>query len=384
MRVTILTSEYPPHVYGGVGVHLRYLTEAMKGSVDLDVRYFGSEDRDEEGLSVRHFIPWSVAQTADDPKLAKALAPLSTDIAMVSTALRSDVVHAHTWYTLFAGFLARTLYGIPLVVTVHSLEPRRTWKQEQLGRGYYLSSWMEKMGIENADRVIAVSGEMRDDIIELFDVDPDRVVVVYNGIDLEKYRPRTDVDVRSRYGISGRFVLFVGRISRQKGIDVLLKASPELDADTTLVLAATSPDTRELEKEVTDLVASSDRVVWINEMVDEDALINLYTAADAFVCPSIYEPFGIINLEAMACETPVVASATGGIKEVVNHGETGLLVEPDDPAALARAVNQVMGDEELRKDYAAAGRRRVEEQFSWSSIARQTLEVYAAAASADL
>ena len=228
---------------------------------------------------------WAVAQTADDPRLAKALAPLSANVAMVSTKIDSDVIHAHTWYTLLAGHLAKMLYGIPLVVTVHSLEPKRTWKEEQLGRGYYLSSWMERTGIESADRIVAVSSGMRDDVIQIFNVNPDRVVVVHNGIDLERYRPRDDVGVRARYGISGRFVLFVGRISRQKGIDVLLKAVRLISKDVTLVLAATSPDTPELEGEVRYEVERNDRIVWINEMVDEDALVNLYSAADCLCLP---------------------------------------------------------------------------------------------------
>ena len=376
MRVALLTSEFPPFIYGGVGVHLKYLTQHFGDAVELDVRYFGTDAYEKEGLRVTPYGPWDAAKNADDPLLAKALAPLTTDIAMVSRTLSAEVVHAHTWYTFFAGHLARMLYAVPLVVTVHSLEPKRPWKREQLGRGYELSSWMERTGIENADAIIAVSGEMRKDILELFEVDPERVVVVYNGVDLEKYRPLVSVDVRAAYGITGPFVLFVGRISRQKGIDVLLEASGHLEKDITLVLAATSPDTPELAAALEERVGTDRRLIWINEMVPENVLISLYTEADLFVCPSIYEPFGIINLEAMACGTPVVASAVGGIREVVADGETGLLVEPEKPLALAEAINRVMADASLRSRFSRNGRRRVEEHFSWSRIAAQTLEVY--------
>ncbi len=376
MKVTILTSEYPPHVYGGVGVHLKYLSGELRRSLELDVRYFGTEEWSEEGLHVSAFAPWDVAKDADDERLGKALAPLTTDVAMVARRIESDVVHAHTWYTFFAGHLARLLYEIPLVVTVHSLEPKRPWKAEQLGRGYALSAWMEKTGIESANRVIAVSGEMRRDILALYDVDPQKVVVVHNGIDLAKYRPSHAVDVRKRYGIEGPFVLFVGRVSRQKGISVLLKAARSFDERVRLVMAASSPDTKELQEELEEQARTNPRLIWINEMLPEDHLISLYTEADLFVCPSVYEPFGIINLEAMACGTPVVASAVGGIPEVVVDGETGVLVQPEEPEALADAINRLMADPERRRRYAEAGRRRVEERFSWRRIADETIAVY--------
>jgi alpha-maltose-1-phosphate synthase len=384
MRVTILTSEYPPFVYGGVGVHLRYLTqqflsERMGRRIELDVRYFGEQDISDTALEVRAFGPWDVATDADDERLGKALAPLSTDVAMVSTRVDADLVHAHTWYTFFAGHLAKMLYDIPFVVTVHSLEPKRPWKEEQLGRGYLLSRWLERTGVESADKVIAVSEGMRRDILEVYDVDPQKVVVVHNGVDLAKYRPSDAVDVRAKYGLDDPYVLFVGRISRQKGIDVLLDAADKLESNVKVVLAATSADTEELGAELVERVGDNPRLVWINEMVEEDALISLYTQAELFVCPSVYEPFGIINLEAMACGTPVVASAVGGIVEVVVDGETGTLVQPSDSAMLAGAVDALMADDRLRERYSTSGRRRVEERFSWERIARLTLGVYDAA-----
>ena len=298
---------------------------------------------------------------------------------MVSTRVDADLVHAHTWYTFFAGHLAKMLYDVPFVVTVHSLEPKRPWKEEQLGRGYKLSTWLERTGVESADRVIAVSEEMRRDILEAYEVDPSKVVVVHNGVDLNKYRPSRAVDVRARYGIVGPYALFVGRISRQKGIDVLLSAARTLAADVTVVLAATSPDTPELQAKIASQTRDNPRLIWIDEMVSEDALVSLYTEADLFVCPSVYEPFGIINLEAMACGTPVVASAVGGIVEVVVDGETGLLVPPSDPDALARAIDRLMSDNSLREACARNGRHRVENLFSWERIARKTLDVYDAA-----
>ena len=376
MKVTVLTSEFPPFVYGGVGVHLRYLTQELRRTVELDVRYFGSEARAEEHLRVTPFGPWGVAQEADDPQLGKALAPLTTDVAMVARRIEADVVHAHTWYTFFAGHLARLLYEIPLVVTVHSLEPKRPWKAEQLGRGYALSTWLEKTGIETADRVIAVSEEMKRDILSVYTLDPAKVVIVHNGVDLAKYRPSHAVNVREKYGVKGPFVLFVGRVSRQKGISDLLSAARHLEGDAMLVMAASSPDTPELQAELEEQARTNPRLLWINRMLPEDDLISLYTEADLFVCPSVYEPFGIINLEAMACGTPVVASAVGGIPEVVVDGETGILVPPVRPDLLAEAINKLMGDPGLRKRYADAGRRRVEEHFSWRRIAEQTLAVY--------
>ena len=381
MRATILTSEFPPFVYGGVGIHLKYLTEQLTNHIHLDVRYFGTESTVSTDMSVTPFSPWQAAQDADVPTLAKVLAPLSTDVAMVAKEIDADLLHAHTWYTFFAGYLAKLLYGVPLIVTVHSLEPKRPWKREQLGRGYELSTWLERVGIENADAVIAVSSEMRKDILDLYDVSPERVTVIYNGVDVEKYRSRTPVDVRRKFGITGPFILFVGRISRQKGTDVLLKAAENLNRDVTLVLAATSPDTEELLLEVTERVKSNPRVLWINEMVDEETLVSLYSEAEVFVCPSVYEPFGIINLEAMACGTPVVASGVGGILEVVLDGETGILVPPSDPDALATALNDLLSDKSRREAFSNVGRKRVEDHFSWEIIGKRTLDLYRKVAS---
>jgi len=335
---------------------------------------------------------------AQDPRHEKFFATMMQDLAMAGLLTDIDVVHCHTWYTHFAGCLVKQLQGVPLVLTTHSLEPHRPWKVEQLGTAYHASSWIERTAYQNADGVVAVSGSMKQDVQVLYGVSPDRVRVIHNGIDLDQYRPRPNAAVLAEHGIEGDvpFVLFVGRITRQKGIIHLVRAIRYLRPGVQVVLCAGAPDTPDIAREMTTAVEqaraeSSSRIVWIPEMLPRDRVIALYTHAALFVCPSVYEPFGIINLEAMACETPVVASAVGGIPEVVEDGVTGLLVptdpvsevdvEPRDPDRFARdlaaAVNALMDDPARRAAMAARARARVEEAFGWTSIARQTLAFYA-------
>jgi glycogen synthase len=389
MRALILTNEYPPHVYGGAGVHVAELTRALRKRIEVEVRSFAAEG--EPG--VRAFAPaHDLADT--DPRLRAALAALSRDVGMAAAPVDADVVHAHTWYAHFAGVLVKLAYGVPLVVTVHSLEPLRPWKREQLGGGYEISTWVEKTALEMADAVVAVSRETRDDVLRLFEVAPERVHVIHNGIDADFYHPDPRSDALARYGIgdSQPYLLFVGRITRQKGIVHLVRAIRHLDPRIGVVLCAGQPDTPEIGREMEEAVAEARRhrpnVVWIPEMVPREELRQLYSHAALFVCPSVYEPFGLINLEAMACRTPVVASAVGGIPEVVVDGETGVLVplelarpmEPADPDRfehdLAAAVNRLMAEPELRDRMGEAGRRRAIADFSWEAIAERTVELY--------
>jgi len=299
---------------------------------------------------------------------------------MARDPLDATVAHAHTWYADMAGLWIRTLHRIPLCVTLHSMEPLRPWKADQLGSGYLLSSWIEKTAVEAADRVIAVSRRMRDDILAHFQVDPDRVVVIHNGIDPDQFRRTEARDVLARRGVREPYVLFVGRITDQKGIFHLLEAAPKLPPGVQVVLCASAPDTPEIEARLKRAVPEHPNVVWIGEMVPVHEVVQLYSHAAVFACPSVYEPFGLINLEAMACETPVVASAVGGILEVVEDGDTGLLVEPGRPEALAAAIRLLLEDPERSRAMGRAGRRRVEAQFSWTRVAARTREVYGDAA----
>jgi len=381
LSVTIMSREFPPNVYGGAGVHVDYLASSLASMMPVEVRCFGQREAAQNSLAVRGYDPWLELSRGSDPRLEKVLSPLSVDLALVRDPIASGVVHCHTWYTFFAGYLAKLLYGVKLVTTVHSLEPLRPWKEEQLGRGYECSSWMERIGIENSERVIAVSQEMREDVLRFYNVAPEKVVVVHNGIDLAGYRRTADSSALASYGIRQPYVLFVGRISRQKGIMHLLDAAASIRAGVGIVLCAGSPDTEDVKEELAARVSSMDNVVWIDRMLPRDHVIQLYSHASVFVCPSVYEPFGIINLEAMACEIPVVASRVGGIPEVVVDGETGLLVPPRDPAALAEAINLILGSAELSARFGKAGRARVEKHFSWQAIAMQTKEVYASVVS---
>ncbi|MCP2240963.1 glycogen synthase [Thermoanaerobacterium thermosaccharolyticum] len=376
LKVTIFTNEFPPNIYGGAGVHVDYLTKELSKLMDVDVRCFGEQNTSLNNMNVRGYREWEILKKDSIDKLQKVLGPLSIDVAMVKDPITSDIVHCHTWYTFMAGFLAKMLYDIPLVVTIHSLEPLRPWKKEQLGNGYHLSTWMEKTGVEAADRIIAVSNDSKKDIMKCYNVPEDKIEVIYNGIDLNQYK-KTGVNVaRKKYGIDGRYILFVGRISRQKGIIHLIDAVKYLPQDVKVVLCASSPDTEEIKIEMEEKVKLYPNIIWIDKMVTKEEIIELYSNAEVFVCPSIYEPFGIINLEAMACNTPVVASATGGIKEVVVDGETGFLVEPGNPEDLAEHIKKLLDDRELAATFGANGRKRVEEMFSWESIAKKTYDMY--------
>lgn len=376
LSVTIMTNEYPPNIYGGAGVHVDYLSRALSKMMSVEVRCFGDDRPGPDGVAVRAYNPWALMTQGGDVRFSKALSPLSVDLAMAKDPVTTDVIHCHTWYTFMAGFFAKELYGKPLVTTIHSLEPLRPWKEEQLGAAYRLSCWMERTGVIASDRVIAVSKGMKDDILKCYTIPEDRIRVIYNGIDLDEYRPvETDV-ARRDYGIGDDYILFVGRMSRQKGIVHLLDAVPHLPRDVQVVLCAGAPDTEEIEREVMERVAGKTNIVLIREMVPKHKLIELYTHARVFCCPSIYEPFGIINLEAMACETPVVASAVGGIVEVVVDGETGFLVEPGNPEALAQAINTLLQNKDLARSFGKAGRRHVEQRFSWEWIARLTRDLY--------
>ncbi len=395
MKVLFLTNEYPPHIYGGAGVHVDYLSRELAKTMDVDVRCFGNQRLEKGRLKVTGFELDTTNFTC--PKELQAVfgaVRRCTDFN--TTNIDADLVHCHTWYSHFGGILAKLNYGIPLVITVHSLEPLRPWKREQLGGGYDFSLWVEKTALEMADAVIAVSSDTKRDIERLFDLDLARVHVIYNGIDLDEYRKVDSTAALERYGIDKNkpYLLFVGRITRQKGIIDLCRAIPFMDPGFQIVLCAAAPDTPQIAEEMKAAVekarAKRPDIIWIQEMIDKKSACELYSHAAVFCCPSIYEPFGIINLEAMACETAVVASAVGGIKEVVVDGETGFLVsleqrkespfEPLKPEKfsrdLAARVNRLMQDRNLREKFGKAGRKRAEEKFSWSKIAQQTKELY--------
>ncbi|MEU4107374.1 glycogen synthase [Streptomyces sp. NPDC027717] len=376
MRVGLLTREYPPDVYGGAGVHVEFLARELAELVDLEVHCWG-EGR---GVGVVRHRPWPVLDGSND-----ALRTFSVDLSMAAALQGSDLVHSHTWYAGLAGHLAKLLYGVPHVTTAHSLEPLRPWKAEQLGGGYALSSWAERTAIESADAVIAVSGAMRDDILTCYPaLDPDRVHVVHNGIDTRLYRPDPGTDALRRHGIDPErpYVLFVGRITRQKGVPQLLRAVREIDPGTQVVFCAGAPDTPEIDREFRDrfqeLGAVRAGVFWIPQMLPRAEVVQLLTHAAVFVCPSVYEPLGIVNLEAMACGTPVVASRVGGIPEVVDDGRTGLLVDTGDDfeANLARALDTVLADPVAARRMGEAGRARAVGEFGWDAVARRTTGLY--------
>jgi glycogen synthase len=377
MKVLMLTREYPPQIYGGAGVVVGELSRALSRRMSVEVRCFGERAPSSDGVTVRGYTPWERLRSAPEgPAFAPALETLSIGLAMARDPVDAQVAHAHTWYADMAGVWIRTLHRVPLIVTLHSMEPLRPWKADQLGSGYLLSSWIEKTGVETADRVIAVSAQMREDILRHFAVDPAKVVVIHNGIDPDRFRRTERRDALERRGVRSPYVLFVGRITDQKGIFHLLEAAPKLPPHVQIVLCASAPDTPEIEARLRRAVAAHPNVHWIAEMVPVDEVIQLYSHAAVFVCPSIYEPFGLINLEAMACGTPVVASRVGGIPEVVVDGETGRLVEPGDVDALGRALRETLGDPERARRMGEAGRRRVEAHFSWDRIADRTLMVY--------
>lgn len=401
MRIAILTNEYPPHIYGGAGVHVNYLTKELAaldaGRHQIKVLCFGEQKETNanlqvQGQKVNFTFPFQ------KPRHKRLLETVYRDVLMTGALEDVDIIHCHTWYTHLAGCLLKQLLGKPLVLTTHSLEPHRPWKEEQLGPGgYRVSTWMERTAYENADGVIAVSKSMQEDVQELYGVPPEKVQVIFNGVDVEKYKPTPNPAVLARYGIDPEnpYVLFVGRITHQKGIMHLLRAAAHLEDGVQLVLCATDPDTeelgREVERRIEELRSRNGlKIIHVSRFVPVDDIIPLYSQAAIFVCPSIYEPFGIINLEAMACGTPVVATAVGGIKEVVVDQDTGLLVplehhcpaehEPQAAAALAlnlaAAMQALLSNPEKRRVMGEKARKRVEEIFSWRQVARQTLDFY--------
>ena len=395
MRVGLFTREYPPNIYGGAGVHVEYLSRELAKKIEVEVYCWGDQYQDEGNLHVHGEQPWSEITNGTTEKFKGALEALSLNLTQVKALTGIDIVHTHTWYVSMAGYLAKKLYKIPFVLTTHSLEPLRAWKAEQLGSGYDMSSWMERTAILDADAVIAVSNGTKEDILRVYPVPPERVHVIYNGIDLNEYKKTNDAAALEKYGVdpNSPFVLFVGRITRQKGVTHLVDAIPHMPPDTQVVLCAGAPDTPEIAAEMREKVDEAkkrnSRVIWIEKMVSKPEVIQLYSHARVFCCPSVYEPFGIINLEAMACHAPVVASAVGGIKEVVVDCETGYLVPfeqdpntgfPSHPEKFAKdlgaKVSDLLADPEKCKRFGEAGRRRVEEKFSWTTIAEQTIELY--------
>jgi starch synthase len=376
MKALLVTREYPPHIYGGAGVVADQLSRALARRMAVEVRCFGPRDPRPDGIAVRGYTPWERVG-GKDQRFVPALETLSIGLAMARDPVDADVVHAHTWYADMGALWISTLYRIPLVVTLHSMEPLRPWKADQLGSGYLLSSWIEKTAVESAHRVIAVSHKMREDILAHFGADPARVVVIHNGIDPEQFKRTAARDHLERLGVTPPYVLFVGRITDQKGIFHLLEAAPRLPAGVQLVLCASAPDTPEIEERLRRALPDHPNVRWLNEMVPVEVVAQLYSHAAVFCCPSVYEPFGLINLEAMACEAPVVASAVGGILEVVEDGKTGVLVPPAQPEALAAALGRLLANPALAREMGRAGRRRVEDEFAWTLVAERTEQVYA-------
>lgn len=395
MKTLLLSNEYPPNIYGGAGIHVQYLARELARLCEVEVRCFGEQL--EQGCNPEvHGAGWDRSAYTAPEHLHSVFGALQRSLEFNTRAIDVDVVHVHTWYTHFAGILAKQAYGVPLVLTVHSLEPLRPWKREQLQGGYDFTVWLEKTAIEMADRVIAVSAETKEDILKHFDVAEEKVPVIYNGIDPDEYRATEAAEKIAAYGVDPErpYVLFVGRITRQKGIIHLVNAIRYLNPETQVVLCAGAPDTPAIKDEMAAAVKAvrevNPFVVWIEDMVDTATKIALYSHARVFCCPSIYEPFGIINLEAMACETPVVASKVGGMKEVIVEAETGYLIELEqqdespfeaiEPDVFARdladSINKLMKDPELCAKMGKAGRERVIEHFSWSAIAEQTLALY--------
>jgi len=396
LRVGLMTREYPPNVYGGAGVHVEYLSRELARTIEVEVQCWGNQSLDEGNLHVRGGEPWSLITQGPPEKYNTALEALSLNLAQLKSLGKIDIVHTHTWYVSMAGFLAKKLFNIPFVLTTHSLEPLRAWKAEQLGSGYAMSSWMERTAILDADAVIAVSKGTREDILRAYpEIQPERIHVIYNGIDLKEYQRTQETSALIKYGVDPAqpYVLFVGRITRQKGVTHLVEAIRYLPPSTQVVLCAGAPDTPEIAAEMRQKVEEArvinPRVVWIEKMVTKPEVIQLYSHASVFCCPSVYEPFGIINLEAMACRAPVVASATGGILEVVVDDVTGYLVpfeqdlvtsfplKPDKFARdLAEKISDMLANPEKARRFGEAGRKRVEETFAWSRIADQTIELY--------
>lgn len=399
MRILLLTNEYPPNVYGGAGVHVDHLSRELKAlkewTHELQVMCFGErEDTPRAGGVTSLAGPGPRFNGRRHPKLLDAL---YRNLSMIGAASTADLIHCHTWYSYLAGCLLKQMLQAPLLITVHSLEPHRPWKKEQLGEGYQATCWLERTALQNADGVIAVSNAMRQDLLELYSLDSSKVQVIYNGIDVRRFSKTERPEILKKYGIdpSQPFILFVGRVTHQKGILHLVKALPLLDEAIQVVLCAGAPDTPEIGTAMNGRVQEArqltqNKIIWIEEMVPVPELVVLYSAATLFVCPSVYEPFGIINLEAMACGTPVVAASVGGIPEVVLHDQTGLLVpfeamgkdnaEPRDPQQyafdLARAINTLLKSPEKIGSMSRKARKHVEDHFGWHRIAQQTLKYY--------
>ena len=379
LRVGLVTREWPPQVYGGAGVHVVELAQALKTqpNINVDVHCFGGARSDAFGYEVPNEF------RSSNP----AIQALAVDLQIADKLNEADLVHSHTWYANFAGLTAKLKYGIPHVVSAHSLEPLRPWKADQLGGGYQISSWVEQNSFESADAIIAVSDGMRLDVMQAYpNIDPEKIFTIRNGVDCNKFAPNLKPEVLEKYGITGRYAIFVGRITRQKGLAHLLKAWREVAPEYGLVLAAGSPDEAGIGAEVESLISElqkvRENVWWIKEMAPHDELTALLTSADLFICPSIYEPLGIVNLEAMACETAVLASKVGGIPEVVSNNETGRLIDYD-PMRIAKfekeiatEVNQLMADPTLLSQWGKAGRIRAQSHFSWDAVARETIALY--------
>jgi starch synthase len=393
-----MTREYPPAVYGGAGVHVEYLSRELAKLIEVEVHCWGTQRSDNGNLHVLGQEPPAEVTAGLDPaaKFKTAVDALALNLSQMKELAEIDIVHTHTWYASMAGFLAKKLYGVPFVLTTHSLEPLRAWKAEQLGSGYAMSSWMERTAVLDADAIVAVSNGTKADILRAYpDVDPAKIHVIYNGIDLKEYTKTSSTAALAKYGVdvAAPYVLFVGRITRQKGVMHLVDAVKYLPLGTQVVLCAGAPDTPEIAAEMRAGVeaarAAGANIVWIEKMVTKPEAIELYSNCRVFCCPSVYEPFGIINLEAMACGAPVVASATGGILEVVVDGETGCLVPFEaDPVTgfplngdafsrdLAAKLTRLMGEPSLCQRMGAAGRKRVEALFAWEAIAQQTVALY--------
>ena len=378
LSVALLTREWPPSIYGGAGVHVKNLVEALQETLqgNTQVHCFGAPRIDATGYELKP--PFT--------EINPALQTLLIDMDMALQIKDADLVHSHTWYANFAGYLASKIYKIPHVVTAHSLEPLRPWKAEQLGGGYVISSWVEKLAYENANSIIAVSDGMRDDVIKSYpEVDPKKITTIRNGIDTNKFKPTLDASILDKHGVTTPYALFVGRITRQKGLAHLLRSWKFIPKEYSLVLAAGSPDEPQIGDEVESLInelrQDRENIIWIKEMLPHDELVALLTAARVFVCPSVYEPLGIVNLEAMACETAVVASAVGGIPEVVSANETGLLVEFTLDSKLfeknlSESILNVLSDESLATRMGVAGRKRASDFFGWDKVANQTIDLY--------